>query len=68
MALSNWLELAAFLLISATGLALWRVCKRKLNRYEGFEGIITERGKLPARNKLDVEDEIRHLEDLLSRK
>ena len=64
----NWLELGILLSILSTGLFLWRVCKRKLDHYGGFEGIIAERGKRLARNKLDVEEEIRHLEELLGRK
>jgi len=64
----NWLELAILLLILSAGLTVRWACKRKLNRYEGFDGIIEERGKRPARNKLDVEDEIRHLEERLGKK
>ena len=65
MALRNWLELASLVLVAATGTVLWLLCKRKLRDNDGFEGIITRRGKLPARGKLDVEEEIEHLEAIL---
>ena len=68
MALSNWLELAALLLVAATGTALWLLCRRKLRSYDGFEGIIRERGRLPARRRLDVQEEIERLESILGRK
>jgi len=68
MALSNWLQLSALLLVTGAGLFIWRLCKRKLARYDGFEGIILERGKPPARKKMDIEEEIAHLESLLNRK
>jgi len=68
MGLSNWLELAALALTTATGLVLWRVCVKKLKRHEGFVEIIKERGKPPARRNMDLDREIEHLEALLDRK
>ena len=68
MAFSNWLELAALLLVAAAGTALWWLCRRKLRSCDGFVGIIKERGKPPARRRLDVEEEIKHLESILGRK
>ena len=67
MALSNWIELAALLLITTAGLVLWRVCKRKASREGGFEGIVRERGKPPLRGRLEVEDEIEQLKAILGR-
>ncbi|MCL2106640.1 MAG: hypothetical protein FWH26_06260 [Oscillospiraceae bacterium] len=67
MALSNWIELSALLLILTAGLIIWLLCRKKLSRYDGVEGFITERGKLPARRKLDIEEEIERLEALLER-
>ena len=68
MVLSNWLELSVLLLIITAGIVLWRVCKRKLKRSKGFEGIFKVRGRPPARNKMDVEEEIERLEKLLGKK
>jgi len=68
MATSNWILLAVLLLIVIVGIILWRVCKRKLDREGSVEGIITERGKLPWRQPLDVEEEIKQLKDQLGRK
>ena len=68
MTLSNWLELGALALITATGLALWRIVRGRLRRYDGFDGIVEERGKPPARSRLDIEEEIAHLESILHRK
>jgi len=68
MALSNWLELGVLLLVIAVGFALWRFIKRKLTHQDGFEGIIEERGKPPARHKMDIDEEIEHLESILNRK
>jgi len=68
VAISNWIELAALLLILAVGIILWRVCKRKLNREGSVEGIITERGKRPWRHPMDVEEEIRQLQAELGEK
>jgi len=68
MSSSNWLELGALLLVAAVGLVLWRLIKGRLRRHDGFGGIIEERGKPPARNKLDIEEEIEHLESILNRK
>jgi len=67
MTLSNWLLLGVLLLVIAAGLALWRVAKGRLRRYDGFDGIIEERGKQPIRNKLDIEEEIEHLESILEK-
>ena len=68
MAFGNWLELGALLLVIAAGTLLWWLCRRKLRNQDGFEGIIEERGKLPARRKLDVEEEIASLESILGRR
>ena len=68
MTSSNWLELALLGLIVASGAFLRRYFKRKLQRYDGFEGIIRERGKLPARRKLSIEEEKERLESILGRK
>jgi len=68
MTSSNWLELGVLLLVAAVGLVLWRLIKERLRRHDGFEGIIEERGKQPARSKLDIEEEIEHLESILNRK
>ena len=65
---SNWIELAVFLLIVAAGIFLWRICKRKLDREGSVEGIITERGKLPWRQPLDVEEEVARLKAELGKK
>jgi len=62
---SNWIELSSLLLIIAGGLILWRVCKRKLKREGSIEGIITERGKLPRRQPMELEEEIRLLQEEL---
>ena len=68
MALSNWIELAALLLVIVTGLTLWLILRRRLKRHDGFEGFFDEKGRLPARRKMDVEEEIEHLENLLGKK
>lgn len=68
MGLSNWLELASLLLIGAGGSALWWLVRRRLRSNDGFEGIAKGKGKLPARRKLDVEEEIERLESILGRK
>jgi len=67
MAFINWLELGALLLAVAGGALLWRMIRRKLKRQDGFEGIIEVRGEQPRR-KLDVEEEIEHLESILHQK
>jgi len=64
----NWLELAVLLAGITIGLIVWLVCKRKLKRENGFEGIATERGRLARRQQMDVEEEIRHLKKRLGRK
>ena len=61
MGISNWIELAILLLVTAAGLILWRVLRRKLNREGSVEDIITERGKLPRRQPMDLEQEIQQL-------
>jgi len=68
MATSNWIELAVLLAGIAVGLILWRVCKARLKREGGIEGIITERGKPPWRQPMDVEEEIEQLKATLGRK
>ena len=68
MATSNWIELIILLLVIAVGIILWRLCKRKLNREGSVEGVITERGKPPWRQPLDVEVEIEQLKAELGRK
>jgi len=68
MATSNWIELAVLLLGITAGLILWRACKRRLKREGGIEGIITERGKPPRRQPMDVEEEIAQLKSELGRK
>jgi len=65
MASRNWIELAALLLIIAIGLILWRVCARKLKQHDGFGGIVEEKGRPPMRRRMDTQEEIEHLEDLL---
>jgi len=64
--LSNWIELAALLLIIAAGIAVWLVCRARLRRHEGFEGIIKEKNLPSPRRKMDVEEEIEYLEQLLA--
>jgi len=66
--MSNWIELAALVLIIVVGIILWRVCKRRLDRQGSVEGVITERGKRPRRRPLDVEEEIRQLRAELDKK
>ena len=66
--LRNWLELAAFLSVTAAGLALWRACKVKLRRESWFEGFVTEHGKPPWRQPLEPEEEIMHLKARLGKK
>ena len=68
MATSNWIELFTLLLSTAAGIILWRVCKRRLKREGGVEGIITERGKPPWRQPMEVDDEIERLKAELSRR
>jgi len=68
MATSNWIELAALLLIIVAGMIVWRLCRRKLNREGSVEGIITERGKPSWRQPMDVEKEIEQLKAELGRK
>lgn len=65
MASSNWLELAALLLTAAAGTALWRLCRRRLRGYDGFEGVLKARGSPPARHRLNLEEEIERLEAIL---
>jgi len=67
MTSTNWIELAILLLVNAAGLTVSLLCGRKLKRYNGFEGIITERGELPKRQVMALEDEIKHLEGLLEK-
>jgi hypothetical protein len=66
--LINWIELAVLLAIIATGIIVWRVCKRKLKQKSGIVGIITERGKLPPRQPQDLDEEIAQLKAELGRK
>ena len=66
MALSNWIELAALLLIIAAGVTIWLVCRARLKRHEGFDGVVTEKNQPPKRHKMDVEEEIAYLEQLLA--
>jgi len=66
MAFRNWIELAALLLIAAAGVTIWLVCRAKLKRLEGFEGVIKEKNMPPRRRKMDVEEEIEYLERLLA--
>ena len=68
MALSNWLELAVLMSVAAAGTLLWRLCRRKLRAYDGFEGLLKTRGKPPARRKLGVDEEIGRLESILDKK
>jgi len=68
MATSNWIELAVLLLLIAAGIILWLLLRRKLNREGSVEGVITERGKPPWRQPLDVEEEIEQLKAELGRK
>jgi len=68
MTSSNWLEFGILVMVAASGLLLWRIIRGRLRRQDGFEGIVEERGKQPARNKLDIEEEIERLESLLNRK
>ncbi|MCL2106271.1 MAG: hypothetical protein FWH26_04315 [Oscillospiraceae bacterium] len=65
---SNWIELAALVLGIAIGLILWLICKRRLKREGGFEGIAAERGGPHRRQQLDVEEEIERLKARLGRK
>jgi len=67
MTLSNWLELGALLLVLITGMSLWLFFRRRLRQQDGFNGIIKERGKQPARRKMDLEEEIQGLESILDR-
>ena len=68
MATSNWVELAILLSGIIAGLILWRLCKWKLKREGGIEGIIVERGKPSWRQRLDVEEEIEQLKAELGKK
>ena len=68
MATSNWIELAVLLLIIIVGIVVWWLCRRKLNLQGSVEGIITERGKPPWRQPLDVEEEIEQLKAELGKK
>jgi len=68
MDLANWLQLGSLLLVVAVGLLLWWLIKRRLKGQDGFEGIIEERGKQPIRRKMELEEEIKHLESILGRK
>jgi len=68
MTSNNWLELGALLLVVTACLVLWRGIRERLRRHDGFEGIIEERRKQPARRKLDIEEEIDRLESILNRK
>jgi uncharacterized membrane-anchored protein YhcB (DUF1043 family) len=68
MDLVNWLELAALLLGITAGLILWRVCRAKLKREGGVEGIVIERGKPARRRQLDIEEEIKQLKSVLGKK
>ena len=67
MALHNWLELAALLVVLSAGAVLWRALRTWLRRNEGFEGVVEEKGKPAVRSQMDVEEEIKHLEALLGR-
>jgi len=68
MALSNWLLLGLLLLVVTVCIALWLLIRSRLRRNDGFDGIIEERGKRPIRKKLDIDEEIEHLESILNRK
>jgi hypothetical protein len=68
MTSSNWLELGILLLVITVCTVLWRFISGRLRRHDGFEGIVEERGKQPVRRKLDIEEEIEHLESILGRK
>lgn len=68
MDLGNWLGIATFLLTSSAGFLLRWLLKRALRGAGGFEGIVTERGAMPTRHKMDVEEEIAHLESILGKK
>ena len=68
MALSNWIELAIMVAITIAGILLRRYLKRKLYRMDGFEGIITERGKPPRRNRQDFLEESAQLQQRINGK
>ena len=68
MATSSLTLLAVLLLIIIIGIILWRIFKKKLDQEGSVEGVITERGKPPWRQPLDVEEEIEQLKSRLGRK
>ena len=66
MSLINWIGIALMAVILVAGLLLWRGLRRRFERMDGFEGVITERGKPPRRVKdIDWEAEINRLEEEL---
>ena len=67
MALRNWIQLGALLLIAAAGVAVWLLCRAMHRRHDGYEGIVEERGLPPMRQRMDVEEEIARLEQLLGK-
>ena len=65
MTLSNWLELIPLAVILTAGVLLFRYFKQKLHSMDGFEGILTERGKPPRRIKMEAQEEYKRLLELL---
>ena len=49
MTLSNWIGIIIMVAILITGISVYFRFKRKFEKMDGFEGIITERGKHPRR-------------------
>jgi len=64
MDLSNWAEIAVGIAILTVGILLLIYFRRKFRRLNGFEGIVTERGKLVRRTDPDWKEELDRLEAL----
>ena len=67
MTLTNWIGIALAAAILTTGILLYRYFHNKFKDMDGFEGIVTERGK---RRRVDFnwEAEIERLEKELAEK
>ena len=67
MTLSNWIELAAGLVILIAGISSLVHFRLKFRRMDGFEGVISERGQTPRRAGPGWGEELKHLEDVVKK-
>ena len=68
MSLSNWLGIALMAVILIVGISLYLYYRHKFRNLEGFEGIITERGKPLRRIDPNWIADLKHLEELAKKR